>query len=124
MHRLAKIKFIKGNISDKTAAVREASQRKQNGFLSQAVDFCLENKEILGNDRELDGLAVAAILSYSPENVKKQMKTKQKLTENFISLFTKFNKSTTVQIAVISKTVTLKRHSTYSSFYSFIKQLS
>ena len=104
-----KIKFIKGNISDKTSAVREASPEEAEWISSQGVDFCLENKEILGNDRELDGLAVAAILSYSPEIVKKlSEENKAKLTENLISLFTEFNKSSTVQIAVISKTITLK----------------
>ncbi len=104
-----KIKFIKGNISDKTSAVREASPEDAEWISRQAVDFCLENKEILGNDRELDGLAVAAILSYSPEIVKKlSEENKAKLTENLISLFTEFNKSSTVQIAVISKTITLK----------------
>lgn len=104
-----KIKFIKGNISDKTSAVREASPEDAEWISRQAVDFCLENKEILGNDRELDGLAVAAILSYSPEIVKKlSEENKAKLTDNLISLFTEFNKSSTVQIAVISKTITLK----------------
>ena len=104
-----KIKFIKGNISDKTSAVREASPEEAEWISRQAVDFCLENKEILGNDRELDGLAVAAILSYSPEIVKKlSEENKAKLTDNLISLFTEFNKSSTVQIAVISKTITLK----------------
>ena len=98
----SKIKFIKGNIADKTAAVREAKGAESEWISENAVDFCLENKQALGNDRELDGLAVAAILSYSPEIVKKQSETqKQKLTDNFISLFTEFNKSNTVQIAVI-----------------------
>ena len=105
----SKVKFIKGNIADKTAAVREAGDSDSQWITEQAVAFCLENKEALGNDRELDGLAVAAILSYTPENVKKQSDSqKQKLTDNFISLFTQFNKSSTVQIAVISKAVGLK----------------
>lgn len=105
----SKIKFIKGNIADKTAAVREAKGAESEWISENAVSFCLENKQALGNDRELDGLAVAAILSYSPEIVKKQSETqKQKLTDNFISLFTEFNKSNTVQIAVISKIVALK----------------
>ena len=105
----SRIKFIKGNIADKTAAVREAGDSDAIWISEKAVTFCLENKELLGNDRELDGLAVAAILSYSPESVKKQSDSqKQKLTENFISLFANFNKSSTVQIAVISKAVTLK----------------
>ncbi|MCR4630559.1 MAG: hypothetical protein K5786_02900 [Treponema sp.] len=105
----SKIKFIKGNIADKTAAVREANGADAEWISDHAVSFCLENKELLGNDRELDGLAVAAILSYSPETLKKQTDTqKQKLTDNFISLFTEFNKSSTVQIAVISRAVALK----------------
>lgn len=105
----SQIKFIKGNIADKTAAVREANGADAEWISDHAVSFCLENKELLGNDRELDGLAVAAILSYSPEILKKQTDAqKQKLTDNFISLFTEFNKSSTVQIAVISRAVALK----------------
>ena len=105
----SRVKFIKGNLADKTAAVREAGDSEAAWISEKAVSFCLENKELLGNDRELDGLAVAAILSYSPDVVKKQTDLqKQKLTENFISLFASFNKSSTVQIAVISKAVALK----------------
>ena len=105
----SKIKFIKGNIADKTSAVREANGSEAEWISNQAVAFCLENKAVLGNDRELDGLAVAAVLSYSPETVKKQTEAqKQTLTDNFISLFTEFNKSSTVQIAVISKIIALK----------------
>ena len=117
----SKIKFIKGNIADKTAAVREATGADAEWISDQAVSFCLENKEMLGNDRELDGLAVAAILSYSPENVKKQQDAqKQKLTDNLISLFTQFNKSSTVQIAVISKAVALKDSVPTVSFTALI----
>ena len=117
----SKIKFIKGNIADKTAAVREASGAEAEWISDQAVAFCLENKESLGNDRELDGLAVAAILSYSPDTVKKQSEAqKQKLTDNLISLFTEFNKSSTVQIAVISKSVALKDSLPTASFTALI----
>ena len=113
----SKIKFIKGNIADKTAAVREAKDSDAEWITEEAVAFCLENKEILGNDRELDGLAVAAILSYSPDKIKKQSDSqKQKITDNLISLFTDFNKSSTVQIAVISKAVALKDSLPSASF--------
>ena len=105
----SKIKFIKGNITEKTAAVREAKDSEAEWITEEAIAFCLENKEILGNDRDLDGLAVAAILSYSPDKIKKQSDAqKQKITDNLISLFTEFNKSSTVQIAVISKALSLK----------------
>ena len=117
----SKIKFIKGNIADKTAAVREAGGSDAEWISDKAVDFCLENKEALGNDRELDGLAVAAILSYSPETVKKQSDTqKQNLTDKLIQLFTGFNKSSTVQIAVISKSVALKDSLSPAPFVALI----
>ena len=102
------VKFIKGNISDKTAAVREASESEVAWISTQAIDFCLQNKEVLGADRELDGLAVAAILSISPELIKNDEASYNKLLSDFTSLFIKFNKSNTVQIAVISKIVALK----------------
>ena len=117
----SKIKFIKGNIADKTSAVREAGGAEAEWISDQAVAFCLENKAALGNDRELDGLAVAAVLSYSPEIVKKQSENqKQTLTENFISLFTEFNKSSTVQIAVISKIIALKDSLPSASFTALL----
>ena len=104
-------KFIKGNIADKTAAVREASDNEVAWISSKAIDFCLENKTILENDRELDGLAVAAVLSISPEVIKKGTSgIEEKLISDFTSLFIKFNRSSTVQIAVISKTVALKEY--------------
>lgn len=117
----SKIKFIKGNIADKTSAVREANGSEAEWISSQAVAFCLENKSVLGNDRELEGLAVAAVLSYSPELVKKQSEAqKQTLTDNFISLFTEFNKSSTVQIAVISKIIALKDSLPSASFTALL----
>ena len=117
----AKVKFIKGNITDKIAAVREADNSESDWVSSSAIAFCLENKELLGNDRELDGLAVAAILSYYPESIKKQSdEQKQKLTDDFIALFTGFNKSNTVQIAIISKMVTLKDSVPTDSFTALI----
>ena len=97
----AKVKFIKGNITDKTAAVREADDSEADWVSDNAIAFCLENKELLGNDRELDALAVAAILSYYPESLKNQSDDqKQILTDNFISLFTSFNKSNTVPATI------------------------
>ena len=117
----AKVKFIKGNITDKTAAVREADDSEADWVSGNAIAFCLENKELLGNDRELDGLAVAAILSYYPESIKKQSdEQKQKLTDDFIALFTRFNKSNTVQIALISKMVILKDSLSTDSFTALL----
>ncbi len=102
-------KFIKGNITDKTAAVREASESEAEWITTQAINFCLENKILLGTDRDLDGLAVAAILSISPEKIQKNSEIKKtELSLNLIDLFSQFDKSSTVQIAVLNKIVALK----------------
>ena len=103
------IKFIKGNISDKTAAVREANEDEAAILSNKAIDFCLENKEVLGNDRELDGLAVAAVFSISPEYLKLFTdENKNQLSNKFIMLFNEFNSSNTVKIAILSKMLALK----------------
>lgn len=103
------IKFIKGNISDKTAAVREATDDEAAILSNKAIDFCLENKEVLGNDRELDGLAVAAVFSISPEYLKLFTdENKNQLSNKFIMLFNEFNSSNTVKIAILSKMLALK----------------
>ena len=93
-------KFIKGNIAEKTAAVKEASDSEIDWISDEAIYFCLKNKELLGQDRELDALAVAAILSIS--NPDKE--TVSELNE----LFTLYDKSSNVQIAVLNKAVALK----------------
>lgn len=93
-------KFIKGNISEKTAAVKEASDSEIDWISNEAINFCLNNKELLGADRELDALAVAAILSISHPD--------QKIISELNELFTLYDKSSNVQIAVLNKAVALK----------------
>ena len=103
------IKFLKGNIADKTSAVREASDTEAIFLANKAIDFCIENKEILGNDRELEGLAVAAILSISPEYAKACSEDdKILLQDELLELYSQFKNSSTVQIAVLTKSVALK----------------
>ena len=103
------IKFLKGNIADKTAAVREASGAEAVFLANQAINFCIESKEILGNDRELEGLAVAAILSISPEYAKNCPENeKLLLEEELLKLYSQFKNSSTVQIAILTKSVALK----------------
>ena len=46
-----KKQFIKGNISDKTAAVRESSGQESVWLSQKAIEFVLENNEIIGTDR-------------------------------------------------------------------------
>lgn len=103
-------KFLKGNIQDKTVAVREASDDDAVWLCDKAVSFILDSKEILGNDRELDGLAVAAILSYPQSYVRTVSdSSKENLLNDFITLFESFSSSPNVQVTVISKLNSLSR---------------
>ena len=65
----AQIKFVKGNISDKIAAVKSSGDGE---LAKKAVDFVVENALLLKGDRDLAGLAVAGILSYPAEEYKKR----------------------------------------------------
>ncbi len=112
-----KKQFIKGNISDKTAAVRESSGQESVWLSQKAIEFVLENNEIIGTDRDMDGLAVAAVLSISNDYVYGLSDNdKNELMNKFIELFNKFSRSNTVQIAVQSKVLSLKDRINYTPF--------
>lgn len=100
------VKYVKGNISEKTAAVREASGTDADYLCELALDFILTNKDLLGNDRELDALAVATVLSIRNDYIS-SLSEKQKLVivNELTDVFTQFNNSGTVQSAVISKII-------------------
>lgn len=55
------VQFLKGDISEKTAAVKRAGEN--SSLAMTALKFVVENSEILKDDRDLAGLAVAATLS-------------------------------------------------------------
>lgn len=107
--KASKIKFIKGNIVDKTKAIKESTGEDSYWLAEKAIQFALDNKEILGNDRELDALVVSAILTITPEYVASADKLSQaEILFNFTKLFNIFSSSNTVQIAVLSKILLLK----------------
>ncbi|MCR4900314.1 MAG: HEAT repeat domain-containing protein [Treponema sp.] len=112
-----KKQFIKGNITDKTNAVRQAAGDESIWLSQKAIEFVLENQEITGTDRDMDGLAVAAVLSVSNDYVSSLSDDdKTELLGKFIELFNKFSKSNTVQIAVQSKVLSLKDLLNYTPF--------
>ena len=96
-----RIKFIKGNIADKTAAVRESSGKEAYDLSCAAVDFALQYKTDLGDDRDLDGLAVAGVLALPAD------KTVPGVEARLVQLFRTFNEGT-VRIAVMNKAVLIK----------------
>lgn len=115
-------KFVKGNIQDKTTAVREASGNDAVWLSNNAINFVLQSKQILKNDRELDGLAVAAIYAFPADYVKNTSdQNREIIMDNFITMFHAFEGSSTVQVAVVSKVLSLK--DTFET-YKFTKVLN
>ena len=112
-----KKQFIKGNIADKTTAVREASGQDGIWLSKKAMEFVLENYSIIGTDRDIDGLAVAAVLSIPNDYIYSLSENDRNTMMNqFMELFEKFSRSNTVQIAVQSKVLSLKDHINTAAF--------
>lgn len=107
----AQQKFIKGNIADKTAAVREGSEKDSLWLSTQALKFVTENYAYLEDDRELEGLAVAAILSLPSDYGNGLLDNeKETISKELITLYKQFNKSSTVRIAILSKYLSLRNY--------------
>lgn len=116
----SRIKFIKGNIGDKTAAVRESSGKEAAELADAAMDFAIANKAVLGDDRDLDGLAVAAVLAFPSDSIAAYDEgTKNALVVKFTQLFTLFP-GDTVRIAVLNKVAMLHETLSAGSFASML----
>ena len=76
--------FVKGNISEKTIAVRNAEGEDKNTLSEMGLDFVIANAEILGDDRDLSTLGVASVLA-----LEKDLKN-DSLRQKLISSFKKF----------------------------------
>ncbi len=92
----AQIKFVKGNISDKIAAVKSSGDGE---LAKKAVDFVVENALLLKGDRDLAGLAVAGILSYPADVYKKNPK---QVLQDFSDVFYGLD-DTNVRVSVLEK---------------------
>ena len=95
--------FVKGNLAEKTAAVKSATKEDVEELSKRAIDFAIENKEILGKDRELAALAVSGILAV-PQSYADGLSEDEKntLSEEFLNLYNIFEDET-VKIAVLNK---------------------
>ncbi len=97
------VQFVKGNITDKIAAVKRSDA---NSMLAKnAVDFVIANKSLLGEDRDLAGLAVAGILSYP---VSEYRKNPGQVLKSFTEIFTTIT-DINVRVSILDK---------ISAFYS------
>lgn len=110
------IKFIKGNISDKITCVKDADENISEKLSVKAIDFVLENMDLLKDDRELSGLAIAAIMTF-PENVFIE-KTEETITK-FSSIFYRFTDKN-VRISVLEKLTSFSEKSSHNDIITFI----
>lgn len=96
----AQKKFIKGSISDKTAAVKEASGSELQ-LAETGLDFVLAYQPYLGNDRDLAALAVASILALpKPDNADKDYI--ERVSTKLVSLFN-LTSDETVRITILDR---------------------
>ena len=94
-------KFVSGNIQDKIQAVRSAGSKEALVLSSLAMDFSIQNKEILGNSRELDLLAIEGIRAVSYDlGSKSTPAEKKELSDKLFSIYEKFSDEN-VKISVL-----------------------
>ena len=101
----AQIDFIKGNINDKITVITSISKTNESEAITKlSIDYIIQNKQILGNDKELESLTTATILSIN-EDFGKNFSDfeKNEFINNYISIYNDFSDSLTVQTALLQK---------------------
>ncbi|MDD5790060.1 MAG: hypothetical protein PUE30_06020 [Spirochaetia bacterium] len=105
-------KFIKGNIQDKTQAVKDASEQEGLKLSIRGIDFILENSSIAGDDRDFSALAVASLLNL-PKDGTALEKNFPAVTEKTVRLFEIFGDET-VRISIIDRFESLSNSKSFS----------
>lgn len=95
--------FIRGNIQDKISSIRNTSQEENVSISLMALDFCLQNKAVLEDDRDLDALCLLSLLSL-PYNYTDSLSQDEKaeFSEKILEIFNSFSDEN-VRIAVLNK---------------------
>ncbi len=91
------VKFLAGNLSDKTSAVKEGQGEEGQKLALMGIDFSIENFDLLKNKRELSALAVASLYALPKKEIKSD-----ELSKKIILIFSKFSDDT-VKIASLEK---------------------
>lgn len=100
--------FVKGNIIDKTEAVKAASEGEIVDLAKAAIEFSLNYKEILGDDSDLSALAISGITALPVEYIENSNMTEKNLiSEKLIGLYSVFEDEN-VKIAVLNKISSFK----------------
>ena len=100
--------FVKGSIQEKTFIVKQADSQNAEILSKAAIDFALENKNILENDRELSALVVAGVLSMPQAYIDSLNYENQAfISDKFLSVYESFE-DPTVKTAILTKLETSK----------------
>lgn len=100
--------FVKGNIIDKTEAVKAASEVEIVDLAKAAIEFSLNYKEILGDDSDLSALAISGITALPVEYIENSNMTEKNLiSEKLIGLYSVFEDEN-VKIAILNKISSFK----------------
>lgn len=100
--------FVKGNLIDKTEAVKAASEVEIVDLAKAAIEFSLNYKEILGDDSDLSALAISGITALPVEYIENSNMTEKNLiSEKLIGLYSVFEDEN-VKIAVLNKISSFK----------------
>ena len=95
--------FVKGSIQEKTFIVKQADSQNAEILSKAAIDFALENKDILENDRELNALVVAGVLSMPQAYIDSLNYENQAfISDKFLSVYESFE-DPTVKTAILTK---------------------
>ena len=113
----AQRKFIRGNLADKTAAVREASGSERQ-LAETGLDFAIAYQPFLGNDRDLAALAVASILAL-PKAGASDRDYAERVCDKLVTAFKLFSDET-VRITVLDKLVALSSVATSTKAVSLM----
>lgn len=115
-------KFIKGNIQEKTSAVTESAGTDEGLILSNAsIYFILENKPLLGKDRDLEALAIAGILTL-PNDYGRNLTDSERLkaVSVIMTVYKEFSDSPNVQIAILNKAEAFNKFLPMSKFTDYL----
>lgn len=100
--------FVKGNLIDKTEAVKAASEVEIVDLAKATIEFSLNYKEILGDDSDLSALAISGITALPVEYIENSNMTEKNLiSEKLIGLYSVFEDEN-VKIAVLNKISSFK----------------
>ncbi len=110
------VQFLKGDISEKTAAVQRAGEN--SSLAMTALEFVVENSEILKDDRDLAGLAVAATLSLPEAEYESSQKDTVDLLKSVFFAFDDEN----VRVSVFDKMAAFYFKKNFGPIVEFINE--